>query len=56
MKIHQNWKHYTAHNSSPIRVYGDFFRRSMAANSVDSGQILPNFKPIQAFMVVLVTC
>ena len=27
----------------------------MAANSVDPGQILPNFEPIQAFIAVLVT-
>ena len=28
----------------------------MAASSEDSGQILPNFEPIQAFIAVLVTC
>ena len=29
---------------------------SRAANSMDPGQILPNFEPIQAFIAVLVTC
>ena len=38
------------------KLDGDFFRRSRAANSVDPGQILPKFKPIQAFITVLVTC
>ena len=33
----------------PLQVYGDFFRRSRAASSVDPGPILPNFKPFQAF-------
>ena len=33
-----------------------FFRRSRAANSEVSGGILPKFKLIQAFIVVLVTC
>ena len=33
-----------------------FFRRSRAANSVDLGQILANFEPIQAFIAVLVIC
>ena len=37
-------------------VYGDFFRHSMAANSVNPGQVLPNFEPIQAFISILVTC
>ena len=40
----------------PLKVYGDFFRTSRATNSVDPGQILPNFEPIQAFIAVLVTC
>ena len=40
-----------------IRLYvGFFFRRSRAANSEVSGGILPKFGPIQAFIVVLVTC
>ena len=39
----------------PLKVYGEFFRRSRAANSVDPGRILPNFKLIQALIAVLVT-
>ena len=38
------------------RLYDVFFRRSRAANSGVSGGILPKFKLIQAFIVVLVTC
>ena len=38
------------------RLYDVFFRRSRAANSEVSGGILPKFVPIQAFIVVLVTC
>ena len=33
----------------------DFFRPLRAANSTVPGRILSNFKPIQDFMVVLVT-
>ena len=33
-----------------------FFRRSRANNSEVSGRILPKFKLIQAFIVVLITC
>ena len=33
-----------------------FFRRSRAANSEVGSGILPKFKLIQAFIVVLVTC
>ena len=33
-----------------------FFRRSRAANSEVSGGVLPKFKLIQDFIVVLVTC
>ena len=40
----------------PLQVYGDFFRRSRVAKSVDPGQILPNFEPIQAFIAALATC
>ena len=40
----------------PLLVNGDFTRRSRAANSTIQGLIWPNFKPIRAFMVVLVTC
>ena len=36
------------------RLYDVFFRRSRAANSEVSGGILPKFKLIQAFIVVLV--
>ena len=35
---------------------GQLFRRSRATNSEVSGGILPKFKLIQAFIVVLVTC
>ena len=35
----------------PHYNYGDFFRRSGAANSYVSGQILPNFELIQDVMV-----
>ena len=38
------------------RLYVVFFRRSRVANSIVSGGIMPKFKLIQAFMVVLVTC
>ena len=39
------------------RLYGViFFRRSRAANSAVSGEIMPKFKLIQAFMDVIVTC
>ena len=38
-----------------LYVYGDFFRRSRAANSTIQGLIWLNVEPIQAFMVVLVT-
>ena len=41
---------------SPLEVYGIFFIRSRAANSVVHGQIRPNFKLIQALMHVIVTC
>ena len=40
----------------PLQVYGDFFRHSRAANSIDPCSLLLNFKPIQAFIAVLVTC
>ena len=38
------------------QVYGDFFRRSRAANSTVLGPIWPNFELVQDVMVVLVTC
>ena len=34
----------------------NFFRHSRAANSVDLGQNLSDFKSIQALIAVLVTC
>ena len=40
----------------PLYVYGDFSRRSRAANSYVPGWILPNLEPIRDFMVILVTC
>ena len=41
---------------SPLSVYGIFFRRSRAANSVVHGRISPNFELIQALMYIIVTC
>ena len=41
---------------SPLYVYGNFFRRSRAANSVVGGQIWPKFELIQDIMSVLITC
>ena len=41
---------------SPLQVYGNFFRRSRAANSVVRGRIRPNFELMQALMYVIVTC
>ena len=40
----------------PLQVYGDFSRRSRAANSAVNGRIWSNFELVQDFMVVLVTC
>ena len=40
----------------PLWVYGNFFRRSRAANSVFGGQIWPKFELIQDIMHVLITC
>ena len=37
-----------------LYVYGEFFSHSRADNSVDPGQILPNFKPIQVLYQSLV--
>ena len=34
----------------------EFSRHSVAANSTDPSPTLPNFKPIQDLIVVLVTC
>ena len=40
----------------PFKVYGIFFRRLKAANSVVGGQIWPKFELIQDIMHVLITC
>ena len=40
----------------PLYVYGDFSRRSRAANSAVLGRIMPNFELVRDIMVVLVTC
>ena len=37
-------------------LYGNFFRRSRAANSVVGGPIWPKFELIQDIMHVLITC
>ena len=39
----------------PLQVYGDFSKRSRAANSMVPGRILPNFEFICNIMVDLVT-
>ena len=39
----------------PLHVYGDYSRCLSEDNSEVSGQILPYFKIIQAFIVVLVS-
>ena len=41
---------------SPLSVYGNFFRRSRAANSAVLGQIWLIFKLIRDIIDVLVTC
>ena len=41
---------------SPFQVYGDFSRRSRAANSAVLGPIWPNFELVRDLMDVLVTC
>ena len=40
----------------PLQVYGDFSRRSRAANSAVLGPIWPNFEVVRDVMYVLVTC
>ena len=40
----------------PLYVYGDFSRRSRAANSAVLGPIWPNFEVVRDIMNVLVTC
>ena len=42
--------------SFPLKVYGIFFRRSRAANSVVHGRISPNFELIQALMYIIIYC
>ena len=37
-------------------IYGDFSRRSRAADHSGPGQILQNFEPIRNFIAVLATC
>ena len=39
-----------------LPVYGDFSRRSRAANSTHQCLIWPNFKPTRDYMCVLVAC
>ena len=39
----------------PLKVYGDFFRRSRAVNSAVLGPIWPNFDLVRDVMDVLVT-
>ena len=39
----------------PLQVYGDFFRRSRAANSAVLGPIWPNFELVRDLMDVLIT-
>ena len=41
---------------SPLYVYGDFFRRSRAANSAVLDPTWPNFELVRDIRVVLVTC
>ena len=40
----------------PLKVYGDFSRRSRAANSAVLGPIWPNFEIVRDVMDFLVTC
>ena len=47
LECSQDFSHY---------VYGDFSRRSRAANSTVLGPIWPNFELVQDVMDVLVTC
>ena len=42
--------------SLPLLVYGNFFRRSRAANSAVRGRIGPYYEFNRYFMVVLLTC
>ena len=49
LECSQDFSHY-------IKVYGDFSRRSRAANSAVLGPIWPNFELVRNVMDVLVTC
>ena len=40
----------------PLKVYGKFFRRSRACNSVGSGLIWPKFELVRDFISVCVIC
>ena len=40
----------------PLKVYGDFSRRSRAANSTVLGPIWPNFELLRDVMDVFITC
>ena len=40
----------------PLKVYGNFFTCSRAANSAVHGQIGPKFELVRDFMVVILTC
>ena len=40
----------------PLKVYGDFSRRSRAANSAVLGLVWPNFGLVRDVIDVLVTC
>ena len=40
----------------PLQAYGDFFRRSRAANSAVGGPIRPKLELVRALMHVIVTC
>ena len=40
----------------PLKAYGDFFRRSRAANSAVGGPIRPKFKLVRALMHVIIAC
>ena len=57
MKIHPKMKALDcSHHFSHYKSMEIFFRCSREAKSVNPGQILPDFEPIQAFIAVLATC
>ena len=47
--IEKKWRH-------PFSQYGDFFRRSRAANSAVSGPSRPKFELVPALMHVIIAC